>query len=497
MKSLLSSLVLLLVLSLSAMAQDSPKREFRGAWIQAVNGQFRGKPTAEIQSMLLTQLDQMQEIGINAVIFQVRPEADALYASEIEPWSRYLSGTQGQAPADYWDPLQFMIDACHERGMELHAWINPYRAKTSLRNELAPDHIINLHPEWFKTYGDQMFFDPSLQECRDFIASVVSDIITRYDVDALHMDDYFYPYPVDGLEFPDSEDYATKGDGFATIGDFRRHNVDLLIEQIHGLIRYVKPWVKFGISPFGIYRNQSSDPDGSATNGLQNYDQLYADVLLWTANEWVDYLIPQVYWQVGHPVADFKILTEWWARHGNNRPMYIGESITNTIANKDPENPQIHQMPLKMNIMRTTPGIDGTCFWYAAALSEDQGSYRTALKASYYKYPALQPLSPFIDSKAPKKPTKLKALWTSDGYMLFWTAPKYKTEMDRAVRYVVYRFAKGEKINIGDPSKILMMTTDTFITLPYEDGTSKYTYVVTALDRLSNESGTAKKSVRL
>ena len=307
--------------------QRYPKREFRAAWIQAVNGQFKGMPTEKMKATLIGQLNSLQGAGINAIIFQVRPEADALYASKIEPWSRYLTGVQGRAPQPYWDPMEFMIDECHKRGMEFHAWINPYRVKTSLANQLAPQHIYNRHPEWFLTYGNQLFFDPALPQSRDYICQVVSDIVSRYDVDAIHMDDYFYPYPTKGVEFPDSASFARYGRGFDNIGDWRRSNVNLLIRKIHETIRGLKPWVKFGVSPFGIYRNQSSDPLGSRTRGLQNYDDLYADVLLWAREGWIDYNIPQIYWQIGHPVADYAELVDWWAKHSEGRPLFIGTSI--------------------------------------------------------------------------------------------------------------------------------------------------------------------------
>ena len=252
-----------------------PKREFRAAWIQSVNGQFRGMPTEKLKQNLIGQLNSLQKAGINAIIFQVRPEADALYASRLEPWSRFLTGVQGKAPEPYWDPMQFMIDECHKRGMEFHAWINPYRTKTTLKSELAPNHVYNVHPEWFVTYGDQLYFDPALPESRRHICMVVSDIVSRYDVDAIHMDDYFYPYPIKGKDFPDDASFARFGGGFSNKGDWRRSNVNVLIKKLHETIREIKPWVKFGVSPFGIYRNESSDPLGSKTKGLQNYDDLY------------------------------------------------------------------------------------------------------------------------------------------------------------------------------------------------------------------------------
>ncbi|WP_321335379.1 family 10 glycosylhydrolase [uncultured Bacteroides sp.] len=486
-----------LLFSLATQAQNYPKREFRAAWIQTVNGQFRGVPTEIVKQRLIDQLNSLQGAGINAIIFQVRPEADALYASRLEPWSRFLTGVQGQAPDSYWDPMQFMIEECHKRGMEFHAWINPYRVKTTLKSQLASSHVYNIHPEWFLKYGDQLFFDPALPESRRHICMVITDILTRYDVDAIHMDDYFYPYPIKGQDFPDSVSFARYGGGFDNKADWRRSNVNLLIKKIHETVRELKPWVKFGVSPFGVYRNQSSDPLGSKTQALQDYDDLYADVLLWAREGWIDYNIPQLYWEIGHPRADYETLVDWWAHNSCNRPLFIGQSVMNTVQKADPQNPAINQLPRKMALQRAYQTIGGSCQWPASAVVENVGSYRDALVQEYNKYPALVPVFDFMDNKAPDKVKKVKAVWTKDGYMLFWTAPKAKTEMDRAIQYVVYRFDKKEKVNINDPSHIVSIVEDNFYKMPYEKGNTKYRYVVTALDRLHNESRSVSKKVKL
>lgn len=499
MKRIRISLLMLLAVCLSGamVAQVAPKREFRGAWIQCVNGQFMGMGSAELQQTLIAQLDSLQKAGINAIIFQVRPEADALYVSEYEPWSRYLTGVQGQAPNPYWDPLQFMVEQCHKREMEIHAWINPYRAKTKGTAALAPKHPARLHPERFVAYDGLLCFNPGLPENRTYICKIVEDIVTRYDVDGLHMDDYFYPYPVDGMTFDDDVTFATYGRGFANRDEWRRDNVNKLIREVQQTVRQVKPWVKFGVSPFGIWRNKKSDPEGSDTNGLQNYDQLYADIRLWVDEGWIDYNIPQVYWQIGHTAADYATLVEWWAKHTANRPLFIGQDVMRTVQHTDLENPNIHQQQAKMKMQRAYESIQGSCQWPASAVVDNAGGYRTALEKEYHRYPALQPRFPFMDDKAPKKVRKMKVVWTEDGPVLFWTAPKAKTEMDRARQYVVYCFEKGEKVNPEDPSKIVTITSQTFYKLPYQGGEKKYKYVVTALDRLHNESKPAKESVKL
>lgn len=497
LKNLLAVWVILLGIHTAYAQEMYPKREFRGAWIQCVNGQFQGMPVGQMRKTLTEQLDNLKGAGVNAIIFQVRAEADALYKSPYEPWSRFLTGVQGKAPSPVWDPLQFMVEECHKRGMEIHAWINPYRAKTKGTTALSPLHPYNTHPEWFVEYAGQLYFDPGLPESRKYICKIVRDIVSRYDIDAIHMDDYFYPYPNPGEKFPDDLSFAAYGRGFTDRGDWRRDNVNVLIKEIHETVRDTKPWVKFGVSPFGIYRNKKSNPNGSDTNGLQNYDDLYADVLLWVNNGWVDYNIPQIYWEIGHPAADYDTLVRWWARNASARPLYIGQDVMRTVTKPDPKNAGQNQTPAKFKLQRSLPTVQGSCLWYAAAVVENKGNYRDMLADKYHKFPALWPTSPFIDDKAPGKVRKLKPVWTEDGYILFWSAPKAKTVMDEATHYVVYRFLRKEKVNLDDATRIVAITRNEFYKLPYEDGKTKYRYVVTALDRLHNESKPVSKKLKL
>ncbi len=474
----------------------SPKREFRGAWIQCVNGQFTNLGRDKMQATLTYQLDELQKTGINAILFQVRPEADALYQTNLEPWSRFLTGQQGRAPEPYWDPLAWMVEQCHSRGMEIHAWINPYRAKTKGTTALASNHPYIQHPERFFEYDGQLIFDPAIPENRAYICHVACDIIRRYDVDGMHIDDYFYPYPSNGIPIPDDASYARFGQG-RDRGDWRRANVNAFIHDMHDSIRAVKPWVKFGVSPFGIYRNQKSDPNGSATNGLQNYDDLYADVLEWIRQGWVDYNIPQIYWEIGNKAADYDTLIRWWSAHASGRPLYIGQDIERTVKYPDTTNPQTHQVYQKYNLQRALPGIQGSCQWYAKACVDNLQNYTTVLRQQYHRFPALQPTAPWIDNIAPGKVRKVKPLRVNNEYVLFWTAPKAKTEMDRAIQYVVYRFAPGERIDTDDPSHIVAITREPMLRLPVMDGKQKFTFVVTALDHLQNESKPVKKSIKL
>jgi uncharacterized lipoprotein YddW (UPF0748 family) len=450
-----------------------------------------------MQQTLTYQLDELQKDGVNAIIFQVRPECDALYESNIEPWSRFLTGQQGMAPSPYWDPLQWIIAECHRRGMELHAWINPFRAKTKVTHQLAANNIVNRRPDLVFPYDGLYILNPAKQENRDYICRVAADIIRRYDVDGFHIDDYFYPYPAPDCQIPDQQDFASDSKGFSNINDWRRHNVDLFIKQLHDTIQSIKPWVKFGVSPFGIYRNKRNDPNGSDTNGLQNYDDLYADVLLWTEQGWIDYCVPQLYWEIGHKAADYKTLIHWWNDHANGRPLFIGEDIERTAKYPDPSNPQQNQMQAKYRLHEQLPNISGTVLWYAKAAVDNVGNYGTMLRNHYWRTPALPPLMPFIDDTTPDKPKKLKPLLTSDGYTLFWQAPMHSTWRNEAHKYVVYRFASKEPIDIEDPSHIVAITNVPWLNLPYDNGKEKFIYIVTSLNRLGNESKPAKKKVKL
>ena len=495
MKSL--SLIIALSLCLScANAQkvknyptDIPKREFRGAWMQCVNGCYLGKSMSQIRTMMRNQLDALKRAGINAIFFQVRPEGDALYKSNFEPWSRFLTGQQGTPPEDGWDPLLWMIDQCHSRGMECHAWINPYRMKTKTTNELAVTHPAIKHPDWIVKYGDLFILNPALKQARDYTCIIAQDIIENYDVDGIHIDDYFYPYPETGIIFDDERFFKQDNRGFSDIADWRRDNVNLLVKQLHEMVRHVKPWVKFGISPFGIYRNDKSGVNskfGSATNGLQNYDQLYADVVKWQQEGWVDYIIPQVYWNFGNKAADYGILLNWWNDYCNNRPVFIGQDIERTVKEEDPNNPGHHQMEAKYDLQRKLPHIQGSCQWYAAAVEQNPGNYATVLEQKYHRFAALQPEMKFISAKKPAKPKGLKVETNGKLTTLKWNKDNAKDEMKRAIWYVVYDFKTGQEINIGDPTHIRTITRDNSVTLAGDF--SSHTIVLTALNHIHNES---------
>ena len=480
LKIYLSLLLFSFLSGMVSQGAEHPKREFRGAWIHTVGqSRYMEMNRDAMQDYFDQMLDSLQHIGINAVIFQVRPTADAFYRSELEPWSKYLTGKQGVAPEPLWDPLQYMIEQCHARNMELHAWLNPYRVGTNADEPLAASHIYHKHPEWFVRYGRQLYFDPGLPECRRFIGRVVDDIVSRYDVDAIHMDDYFYPYPIAGSEFPDENSYARYGNGMDR-GDWRRENVNALIKELHEIIKSRKPWVRFGISPFGIYRNQ----------------KLYADVLLWTRNGWVDYMLPQLYWEIGHQAACVETLIYWWNNHANGRHLYIGQDVARTMNATD-VNPIYTQLNHKMQLSRYLDHVGGNCFWPGYSLLENYKGIADDLKGYYHAVPSLIPAYTFIDSKAPDEVKGLKAKWTPEGYELQWKRKKTDDEMQKQIYFCVYRFAPSEDICLCDASHLVAVTRDTKILLPYKHGTRQYVYVVTAVDRMHNESKGKIKKVKL
>lgn len=438
----------------------NPKREFRGAWMHTIYQAPYKLAADSLKAYLTDQLDKLQAAGVNAVLFQVRPSADALYPSRLEPWSRFMTDN-GAAPVPFWDPLQFMIDESHKRGMELHAWLNPYRVTTSPNEKLAPGHIYHKEPWRFVTYeGDKkMYFDPALPENRKFIQDVVMDIIERYDVDGIHFDDYFYPYPAVGIDFPDDASYAKYGNGMDR-GDWRRKNVDMLIEGIHNRIKEgPKPWVRFGISPFGIYRNKSTDPNGSDTDGLQNYDALYADVLLWDREGWIDYLLPQLYWELEHKRASTLELGRWWNQAGIRHHLYYGQDVTNMMKHHDLEPSQEPtQLNHKMRISRQAANVQGNCWWPGYALTANVGGASDSLAATWQSTIALPPTYPWIDDTKPDNVTT-SPLKRGEN-TLRWAPAR------GANRYVVYKFdpAAGN-LDFDNPANIYTVTYGTSLTL--------------------------------
>lgn len=480
-----------------ALQAVQPKREMRAVWIATVANidwpSRRWLSTAEQQDEMLRLLDGLARNHVNAVVLQVRPTADALYLSPYEPWSHWLTGKQGERPEPYYDPLQFVIDEAHRRFMEVHVWLNPYRVTHGGgTGDLSEEHLFFQRKDLFVRYGNAWYFDPGLDETREYLNRVVRDVVERYDIDAIHMDDYFYPYKIQGEDFPDQATFEAHPRGFAPDrkDDWRRNNVNLIIAELQRTIKSVKPWVEFGISPFGVWRNRSADPQGSDTQaGVQNYDDLYADITHWVEQGWIDYNMPQIYWEIGHPAADYITLIKWWNRHAGKAHLYIGQDVARTMRAGD--------LTRKMYYERTLPNIGGNCFWPANEILWNNGGIADSLRRRYHRYPALIPAYTHQHDRAPKRVKKLRAEWTPDGYVLHWQAEQSPTNPELASYFVIYRFANNEEIDLDDPRHIVATTRECHYLLPYEDGQTPFRYVVTAVDRFHNESEGRTKKVKL
>lgn len=380
--------ILLLFLSFISATLTAQQPEFRAAWIATVDNidwPTKGNYNSDDQKAEFIRIvDMHKRNGLNALVVQIRPATDAFYPSPYEPWSEWLTGKQGRPPSPYYDPLQFMIEETHKRGMEFHAWFNPYRAVFNVnKSSVAPSHVTKLHPEWFLTYGDKKYFDPGNPEAQKFVTRIVQDVVERYEVDAIHFDDYFYPYRIAGKEFPDYSSYKKYGNGLSK-DDWRRSNVDSIIVFLSRIIKQVNPKCKFGISPFGVWRNADQDPKGSQTKaGQTNYDDLYADILLWLKNGWIDYVAPQLYWEFEHKAAPFQPLLDWWSENTYGRHCYIGLGMYRAGTNaawKDKT-----QLPRQIEALRNTPNIQGMIFFSSKTFESNPNGWSDTLRYNYFK----------------------------------------------------------------------------------------------------------------
>ena len=395
-------LLLSFITLLSFIIKAQTKPEFRGVWVATVDNidwPSKGNYFSDSQKTeFIKLLDMHQRNGMNAMIVQIRPATDAFYPSQYEPWSEFLTGKQGQPPMPYYDPLEFMITETHKRGMEFHAWMNPYRAVFNIAtSSIAANHITKIYPDWFLTYGDKKYFDPGNKEVQQYVTNVVKDVVSRYAVDAIHFDDYFYPYRIAGKQFPDDVKFQQYGNGINK-DDWRRSNVDSIILMLSNAIKKENPKCQFGISPFGVWRNQDKDPvNGSKTNGAQtNYDDLYADILLWLKNGWIDYVAPQLYWEFGHKVAPYEILLDWWSKHTYGRNCYIGLGIYR--ANSNTAWKDITQLPRQIEALRNTPNIQGMIFFSSKSFNNNPNGWSDSLRLDYFKEPAKTPEMNWINS---------------------------------------------------------------------------------------------------
>ena len=476
-----------------------PKREFRAVWIATIDNldwpSKKGLPVADQQREIVTMFDQHQQMGLNAVVVQIRSAADAFYAKSSEPWSEWLTGKQGLAPNPFYDPLEFLIEQAHQHDLEFHAWFNLDRATFSKLSSLAPTNIIYRRPEWMLTYGGRKLFNLGIPAVRSYIAGIVANVVREYDVDGIHFDDYFYPYAEAGQTLRDDSTYRANYNGM-TKGDWRRDNVNKLIVELRDSIRANKPWVKFGISPFGIWKNQANDPEGSATNGGQSYYDIYADTRKWVRDGLIDYIVPQVYFSSQFGRAPYKTLVEWWTRNCGvgNCQLYIGHGAyrVGRGSERDPGWWRSTEFPDQMRYNRQQRAVMGSVFFSARNLKTNPLFIRDSLQNNFYRHMALVPAMPWLDSIPPMPPRDLKAATKPDGVELFWQQSVEAPDGDGANSYLVYRFEGSRpRIRLNDPrcivAKCLGESTTRF-TDKTADPQKKYVYAVTAVDRLNNES---------
>lgn len=468
---------------------QAPKREFRAAWIATVSNidwpSKPGLPSQNQQEEFSKRLDQLQELGCNAVIVQVRPACDAFYKSPYEPWSRFLTGRQGQSPFPNYDPLEYMIEEAHKRNMELHAWFNPFRALTDAKkNPNPPDHVTRRHPDWVIAHGGKGYLNPGLPEVREYVINVITDVVKRYDVDGIHIDDYFYPYTIAGVEFGDATTYNKYKDDFTNKGDWRRNNISLFISTLSNNIHNLKPYLKLGVSPFGIWRNASKDPYGSQTRGGQTcYDDLCADVVLWMKKGWIDYLAPQLYWEHHHRAAPFEVLLPWWEQNRYNRHIYYGLGVYRMLnATKPPWN-STHELLWQIDDIREQATTPGFILYSISNFDKIHLPIGDSLAKVNHTY-AFPPVMPWKDTTPPTPPT-LKAIPSVDGTLLKWSGTNPSKE---PLKFAVYRFTNEEPINLNKAENIINILQGTEFLDKDANKYKKSKYVVTALDRLWNES---------
>lgn len=492
--TILTTLITSSFLNAQTSAKIAPKREFRGVWVATVtNIDWPSRPglTADQQKQeLIGLMEQHKKTGMNAIMLQVRPAADAFYLKSREPWSQWLMGRQGIAPAPGYDPLEFAIKEAHSRGMELHAWFNPYRATMSPNSYISDGHMTKKRPDLFFVYGGKKQFDPGLPEVREYIVQVILDVVKGYDIDGVHFDDYFYPYPISGQRINDGATFSKYPNGFTDVNDWRRNNVDLLIKQLDDSIHHYKKYVKFGISPFGIWKNIAEDSLGSSTHGLSNYHELYADSRKWIKEGWVDYINPQIYFSFSRRAAPFGTLVDWWSNNTYGRHLYIGIAayLVNQRAEAAWRVPGL--IPDEIRYMRANNRVQGGVFFSSKSLSTVARATQDSLRNDLYKYPALPPQMPWLDEIVPNQPQAFTAEATASGIQLKWAAPLKAEDGETASGYVIYRFNEGEKISVLDPKNILRISFEDF-TFFLDTGAEKgkrYNYLITALDRLKNES---------
>lgn len=489
----------LLLFSIKNFSQKHDKREFRGVWIATVNNidwpSSNDLSTEEQKKEILKLLDLYKNLNFNAIIFQIRPSADAFYNSKHEQWSGWLTGRNGNKPKPYYDPLAFIISETHKRGMEFHAWLNPYRAIVNYKEyQSNPLPLTYNKPEWFVNYGNNKYFNPGIPQVRAYTNKIVADIVQQYDIDAIHFDDYFYPYKIKDESFPDSLSFQKYGGKFHpnNIDDWRRENVNIIINELQTTIKSVKPWVQFGISPFGVWRNKSDDINGSNTDaGQTNYDDLYADILFWLKNGWLDYILPQVYWYIGFEKADYSEIVNWWANNNFHTNLYIGHGLYR--LNRKKENRAWHkkkptEIEKQLNLNKTIPQIQGSVYFSGKSFLKDPLKINEILKNNYYQFPILPPSTNTKIKYIPEPVFDINiSKLNSKNQRLSWNSLSENKEKE-AIKFIVYHFDKGERINLDNNTNIVAITGEHHFDFKKKKLKKGSVFTIIAVSRNNNKS---------
>jgi uncharacterized lipoprotein YddW (UPF0748 family) len=439
---------------------SNPKNEFRAVWIATVvniDWPKAGTDAVEKQKAdYIEILDTYKKLNYNAVIVQIRSVGDAFYPSKLAPWSRYISGKEGQAPQPYYDSLAWMIEQAHQRGFEFHAWLNPYRATFDTKTEtLSKEHDFFKHREWMIKYGEtgkeKYYYNPGLPEVQSHLTAVVEEVVKNYDIDAIHFDDYFYPYKVTGKQFNDTASFKKYGNNLS-LEDWRRANVNTFVKNIYTSIKTIKPWVQFGISPFGVWRNKSVDPRGSDTQaGQTNYDDLYADPIAWMEGKYIDYMLPQLYWTIDHKTASYSKLIKWWADNSTNTNVYIGNGSYKINSDSDKKWDIPTEIPNQIDLTRTYPNIQGNAYFSAKSFVNTNQDVAKLLIENQYKYPAI-PL-PVPSSIKPGNERPLINSFKKEGNTNQFS---FKKTQSNQIRYIVVYSSENEtELDSNDPSQIV------------------------------------------
>ncbi|POM22514.1 hypothetical protein BTM25_54640 [Actinomadura rubteroloni] len=466
---------------------DGPARQVRAMWITTVGGADwpAGARTVKAQQDRYRKLlDTARAMRFNTVFVQIRPDGDAFYPSPYEPWSQWITGTAGKDPG--WDVLGFMVKEAHARDLEFHAWFNPYRvANDPDRSKLAPSSPARAHPDWVHAYGDGLWYDPGLPQVRDLATRAVMDVVAKYDIDGVHFDDYFYPYPEDGKDYPDQAAYKAYGHGTGKAA-WRRQNVDALVRDLDARIHRAKPWLRFGISPFGVWRNASTDPGGSRTSALQSYDDQYADTRRWVKEGWLDYVTPQLYWPIGDPRADYRTLVEWWADlvRGTDVQLTIGQAAYR--VGEGGAWRRAGELSRHLALNARYPQVRGDVFFSAADVAANRAGFAAKLRADHYGRPALLPPAP--GGAAPPGVRAVTAVPAEGpGVRVQWRT------QESAASYAVYRVdGTGPACAPVRPDRLLASVRGGGVLDATAAPGRTYTYYVTALDRGHHESAPAR-----